>query len=120
MKPTLLLVLVLTLLSCAEPQDGIEGRIRALKSRGADTTALEQELRHQTDKFALFRSYKLADDMLAQLESGKAVAAASGVDFAPGSWGSISRYEDAVHGVVCYTYNVGGIWCEHTTAAPRP
>lgn len=65
-----ILFLGFLMVGCAKPMADTEYRLQKLKLRGVDTLPLERELKAQQDKFALFRSYKKADEILAAMERG--------------------------------------------------
>ena len=99
-----LLVLAFTLVGCANPPTD---RAQRLKQEGRDISAYEEEVKTQMDKFALFRSFLKADQILDQLERGVEVKANPTNDV-----GSCVEAIDVGKSVVCYRDSCrGGISC---------
>lgn len=88
--------------ACARPDDSdINARIQALQSKGVNVDAVYQELRSQEAKFALFRSYHRADDMLSALERGQPLPVTAPTQ----AFGTMKCMEDSL--AVCYCSGQG-------------
>lgn len=88
--------------ACARPADDFEPRIQALQAKGVNVDAVYQELRAQEAKFALFRTYKRAEDMISALERGQplpVIAPTQAFD------GTMKCMEDSL--AVCYCSGQG-------------
>ena len=100
-----LLVLAFMLVGCAKPPTD---RAERLRQDGKDLTAYNEEVKAQMDKFALFRSFLKADQILDQIEQGMEPVRNS-ESMSAGRCVEVTKFDD---GVVCYRNScMGGISC---------